>query len=210
MAEAGKPGRKEGEEIVMTCLAAGRMPAIAIGALTRRVLPALFVAAGVFATPAQAATTIERIVSPGGIEAWLVREATVPLVAIDFAFRQGSSQVPADKAGLASLMTDLLDEGAGDLDSRAFHEKIENYAIGMGFNASRDQISGSLRTLAEHQDVAFDLLKLALTKPRFDADVVERVRNQVISGLRRGTTNPNEIANRGSSAARGDIGRSIT
>ncbi len=181
---------------MMAFLAAGRMPAIAIGALTRRVLPALCVAAGMVAAPAQAATNIERIVSPGGIEAWLVREATVPLVAIDFAFTHGSAQVPADKAGLASLMTNLLDEGAGDLDSRAFHEKVENYAISIGFSASRDQISGSLRTLAEHQDVAFDLLKLALTKPRFDIDVVERVRNQTMSNLRRGTMNPNEIANR--------------
>jgi zinc protease len=145
---------------------------------------------------AQAATNIERIISPGGIEAWLVREPSLPLVAIDFAFRNGSSQVPANKAGLANLMTDTLDEGAGDLDSRAFHEELENYAIGIGFSASRDQISGWLRTLAEHQDKAFDLLKLALTKPRFDADVVERIRNQTLSGLRRGTTNPNEIANR--------------
>lgn len=174
----------------------GRMPAIAMGAMTRRMLPALAVAASLLVVPAQAATNIERVVSPGGIEAWLVRDTTLPLVAIDFAFRHGAAQAPADKAGLASLMTDLLDEGAGDLDSRAFHEKVENYAIGLGFSASRDQITGSLRTLAEHQDIAFDLLKLALTQPRFDSDVVERVRNQVMSGLRRATTSPNEIANR--------------
>ena len=180
---------------MMALLQARRLPAIAIGALTRRLLPALFVAAAL-TVPVHAATNIERIVSPGGIEAWLVRETSVPLVAIDFAFRNGSAQVPANKAGLASLMADLLDEGAGDLDSRAFHEKVENYAIGLGFNASRDQISGSLRTLAEHQDIAFDLLKLALTKPRFDSDVVERVRSQVLSGLRRATTNPNDIASK--------------
>ena len=124
---------------------------------------------------------IERVISPGGIEAWLVREPSLPLVAIDFSFSGGSSQVPAAKAGLASMVADLLDEGAGDLDSRAFHEKVENYAISIGFNASRDHISGSLRTLAEHQDIAFDLLKLSLTAPRFDADVVERVRNQKLS-----------------------------
>lgn len=158
-------------------------------------LPVAF-AACMFTTPVQAATNIERIVSPGGIEAWLVREASVPLIAIDFAFHNGASQVPADKAGLASMTMDLLDEGAGDLDSHAFHERMENYAIGMSFSASRDQISGSLHTLIEHQDVAFDLLKLALTKPRFDTEAVERIRTQMMSGLRRATTNPNEIASR--------------
>jgi len=148
------------------------------------------------AAPAQAATNIERVVSPQGIEAWLVREPSVPLVAIDFSFRGGSSQVPAAKAGLATLMTDLLDEGAGEFDSRTFHERMESYAISMSFSASRDQINGSLRTLAEHQDIAFELLNLALTKPRFEQPLVERVRSQIMSGLRRGTTNPNELANR--------------
>jgi len=136
------------------------------------------------------------VVSPQGIEAWLVREPSVPLVAIDFSFRGGSSQVPAAKAGLATLMTDLLDEGAGEFDSRTFHERMESYAISMSFSASRDQINGSLRTLAEHQDIAFELLNLALTKPRFEQPLVERVRSQIMSGLRRGTTNPNELANR--------------
>ena len=74
------------------------------------------------AAPA-AATTIDRVVSPGGIEIWLVQEPTVPLIAMDFAFRGGASQDPADKAGLASLVAGLIDEGSGNLDSRAFHER---------------------------------------------------------------------------------------
>jgi len=165
--------------------------------LGRIVLAAVAAAAAlaVLATPA-AATRIERVVSPKGIEVWLVRETTVPLVAIDFSFLGGATQVPADKAGLANLMVDLLDEGAGDLDARAFHERVETNAIGLGFSASRDQITGSLRTLTEHEDTAFDLLHLALTKPRFDADAVERVRNQVLAGLRRATTDPNNLADR--------------
>ena len=41
------------------------------------------VAAVVSLTPANA-TNIERIVSPGGIEAWLVREPSIPLIAMNF------------------------------------------------------------------------------------------------------------------------------
>ena len=59
--------------------------------------------------PASAATEVERIVSPLGIEAWLVRSPTAPLIAIDFAFRGGSSQDPADKAGVAAMVAGLID-----------------------------------------------------------------------------------------------------
>ena len=165
---------------------------------TARALAALAVVAGALfvAAPVQAATSIQQVISPGGIEAWLVQEPSFPLVAIDFSFGGGSSQNPPEKAGLASMVADLLDEGAGDLDSRAFHEKVEKYAISLGFSASRDNFSGSLRTLAEHQDVAFDLLRLSLTSPRFDTEVVDRIRSQKLSILRRAMMSPNELANR--------------
>jgi zinc protease len=140
------------------------------------------------------ATKIERIVSAGGIMAWLVQEPSVPLIALDFAFKGGATQDPPEKAGVATMTAALLDEGAGDVDSKSFHERLEAKAIEIGFTATRDYMSGSLRTLTENQDEAFDLLKLALTAPRFDAPDVERIREQTLSGLRRATTSPNELA----------------
>ena len=145
--------------------------------------------------PAQA-TNIERIVSPGGIEAWVVRDSTVPLVTVDFSFNGGSSQDPADRPGVANIMVSMLDEGAGELDAKAFHERLEDKAIEFGMRAGRDTLRGNLRTLAENKDEAFELLRLALNAPRFDAEPLERIRAQVISGLRRETTSPNEIASR--------------
>lgn len=142
------------------------------------------------------AMTIEKIVSPSGIEAWLVREKAVPLVTLNYAFHGGASQDEADKSGTANLVADLLDEGAGDLDSKAYHERLENHAIELTFQVGRDYLHGSLRTLNEHRDEAFDLLRLALSKPRFDADAVSRVREQELALLRRDTTNPNDLANR--------------
>jgi zinc protease len=144
--------------------------------------------------PAASAMTIEKIVSPSGIEAWLVRELSVPLVALNYAFHGGSTLDEADKVGTASLAADLLDEGAGDLDGKTFHERLENHAIELGFQVARDYFHGSLRTLNEHRDEAFDLLRLALAAPRFDADAVERVRGQTLSSLRRDSTDPNSLA----------------
>ncbi len=146
--------------------------------------------------PAASAVTIEAIVSPSGIPAWLVREPAVPLVTLNYAFHGGASQDTAEKAGTANLVADTLDEGAGDLDGKTFHERLENHAIELGFRVGRDEFRGSLRSLNEHREEAFDLLRLALTAPRFDADAVERVRRQELSGLRRDTTNPNNISSR--------------
>ena len=159
--------------------------------LTAAALAALALLAG---ASAASAMQIEKIVSPSGIEAWLVREQSAPLVALNFAFHGGSTQDEPEKSGTANLAADLLDEGAGDLDGKTYHERLENHAIELGFQVARDYFHGSLRTLNEHRDEAFDLLRLALSAPHFDADAVERVRGQVMSSLQRETTSPNSLA----------------
>lgn len=170
--------------------------------VTRRQLPALaatFIAAAsslASMTPASAAAKVQRLVSPGGIEAWFVQDATVPLVAMEYAFAGGSSQDPADKPGTGSFTANMLDEGAADLDSKAFHERIERRAIEMSFSVTRDHLRGSMRMLKENSEEAFDLLRLALTSARFDSEPLERVRAQMVSSARRETTNPVSIAGR--------------
>ncbi|HTS42281.1 MAG TPA: pitrilysin family protein [Xanthobacteraceae bacterium] len=148
------------------------------------------------AQPAANATTIERVVSPGGIEAWLVHDSAVPLIAMDFAFQGGGDQDPDSKPGVGYMTTALLDDGAGELDAKAFQQKLEEYAIEMRFSTGRSHVLGSVRMLKEWQAQGFDLLRLAVTAPRFDADAVERARAQVLAGLRRETTSPNDIATR--------------
>jgi zinc protease len=156
---------------------------------------AIALAAALTAIPLPAsATKIERIVSPGGITAWTVYDPDAPLIALDFSFKGGSAQDPAEKAGLANMAMSLLDEGAGDIDGKEFHERVAAKAIILSFSASSDDVSGSLRTLTENGDEAARLLKLALTAPRFESADVERVRAQVLTGLRDATTSPSSLA----------------
>jgi zinc protease len=156
----------------------------------------LFAAVLAFTSPAQAATKIERVVSPGGIEAWLVSDPSVPLVAINFAFRGGANQDPPGKPGVAYMTSGMMDEGAGELDAKAFQSRAERNAVELNFTAHRDEIRGSLKVLKDRKDEGFDLLRLAVTSPRFDQDAIERVRAQILTALRRETTNPNDIGNR--------------
>jgi zinc protease len=149
----------------------------------------------VLAAPPAHAVAIERVVSRGGIEAWLVR-SPAPMIALEFAILGGTDQDPADKPGVAQMAASLLDEGAGPYDAMTFHDRLERRAIEISFRAGRDYLRGSLRTLKENSEEAFNYLRLALTEPRFDAEAVERIRAQIISRLRRESVSPNDLASR--------------
>ncbi|MGB6535491.1 MAG: pitrilysin family protein, partial [Xanthobacteraceae bacterium] len=145
------------------------------------------------AAPASA-TDIQRIVSPGGIQAWLVRETSVPLITVEFAFTGGAAQDTPDKAGTANLMASLLDEGAGTYDANAFADRLDRKAVELRIRAGRDHIRGTLRTLAENSGEAFDDLRLALSEPRFDPADVELNRAQILSSLRRQQKSPTDLS----------------
>lgn len=135
------------------------------------------------ALPAQANVDIQQVKSEKGITAWLVEDYSVPIVTIRFSFKGGNTQDPEGKEGLSELMSGLFDEGAGELDSDAFQIKLDDAGAEMRFGAERDRTFGSMRMLAEKKDEAFDLLKLAIQQPRFDAAPMDRIRAQIVSGI---------------------------
>jgi len=142
------------------------------------------------------AMKIQKVTSPGGIGAWLVQEPKVPLLAMRFLFDGGSSQDPVGKEGLANFLSGMLDEGAGDLDALAFQKRVEDIAMRLSFNDARDAFYGSFETLTANRDAAAELLRLALTSPRFDADAVERVRSQIQSSLAFAAKDPDRVADK--------------
>lgn len=148
----------------------------------------------VAALPAQAAAPIQKVVSPGGIEAWLVEEPSIPIVSLEIQFEGGAVLDPEGEEGAANLLAGLLEEGAGDLDAVGFAEAADALAARYGFSAGRESLSVSAAMLAENRDESVDLLRLALTEPRFDEEPVTRVKRQIISGIRSGETDPNAIA----------------
>ncbi|WP_353858765.1 pitrilysin family protein [Azospirillum formosense] len=155
----------------------------------------------VFAVTAPAATSawaieIKRVVSPGGIEAWLVEDHKVPVIALEWAFEGAGASDPKGKEGLANLAARTLDEGAGPYDSQAFAARLQDNAIALGYDAGRDAFGGSLRTLSDRRDEAFELARLSLAEPRFDAEAVERMRAAILSSLRRDQADPNYVARR--------------
>jgi len=157
---------------------------------------ALLVGLGATNPTSAFAMKIQTVKSPGGIEAWLVEEHSVPLIAMRFAFEGGNSQDPPGKEGVANFLTAMLDEGAGELTAIEFQERMEEIAMRMGFEDSRDSFYGSFETLTENLDEAVELLRLAINKPRFDPDAMERIRGQLLTSLAFAAKDPDRVAAR--------------
>ncbi|MDF0601814.1 pitrilysin family protein [Psychromarinibacter sp. C21-152] len=146
------------------------------------------------AWPARAAVEIQEVTSPGGITAWLVEEHSIPFTALEIRFKGGASLEAPGKRGAINLMTWMLEEGSGEMDSQAFAAAQEALAAKFDFDIGNDTLSVSAKFLTEIRDASVDLLKTALTDPTFPAEAMERVRAQALARIRSDATDPEEIA----------------
>jgi len=143
-----------------------------------------------------AAIDIKEVTTPLGIKAWLVEDRTVPIVNLVFSFDGGTAMEPQDQKGVTNLMATLLTDGAGPLSAQDFKRRQEDSEVSMGFGASLDRLSGSMRTLSANRAEGFELLRLAMTEPRFDPDMLEQRRAQILSGINQSEQRPGAVAGR--------------
>jgi zinc protease len=148
------------------------------------------------AVPARAAN-IQNLDLGKAAQVWFAEDHTVPIIAFNISLPAGSAYDPAGKAGLAAFAGAMIDEGAGGLDSKAFHEALANRAISFSARAERDYLVISISTLKENAPEAMHLLQLALTRPRFENDALTRVRAQIIQSLQQDQVEPARVASRG-------------
>jgi zinc protease len=142
------------------------------------------------------ALEIQSVKSDSGIDIWLVENHVNPIVSVAFGFKGGSGYDPPGKEGIAELASGLLDEGAGDADSQAFQKRLTDRGIDLRFSAGLDDFTGRTRFLRDDRGEAAELLRLALSAPRFDPEPVERIRNAVLIDIAQAESDPNSIAGR--------------
>lgn len=141
------------------------------------------------------AAPVQEVVSGRGIKAYLLEDKTNPIISVSFLFENGGwAHDRADRQGAAKMAAAMLGEGAGKYNSQAWKEALESKAIGISFSAGKDDFSGSLLTTTENAPQAFEMLRLALTAPRFDQADIDRVRALMLEVLRRQKEHPaNEL-----------------
>lgn len=127
----------------------------------------------------QKAMSVRTVVSPGGIEAWLVEDSALPMFVVRYAFSGGSSQDPVGKEGLSNLVALVLGQG-GSLAGPQFHRRVKELAVRIGFATRRDALLGNIETLTETRGDAAQLVNPILTNPRFADEEVERMRARLL------------------------------
>jgi zinc protease len=142
------------------------------------------------------AIDIQSVTNRDGIEIWLVEDHVNPIISVAFGFKGGAGYDPVGKEGLAQLTSGLLDEGAGDIDSEHFQKRLTDRGIELGFSADVDDFTGHMRFLRDDRAEAAQLLGLALGKPRFDPEPVDRMRNAQLIDIAQDEGDPNSIAGR--------------
>ncbi|MBF0153299.1 MAG: insulinase family protein [Magnetococcales bacterium] len=115
----------------------------------------------------------ESVTAQGG-RVFLVESHGNPMVEMRLWFRAGSAYDPAGKEGLADITAWLFNEGAGEMDSEAFHEHLDFFGIRLHAEVTRDTFSIALTTLASYLEEACSAVGKALLQPRFDADALAR------------------------------------
>lgn len=140
------------------------------------------------------AIDIQEVTSPAGIKAWLVEAHEIPLIAMNFAFNGGTINDAVGKEGTGNFLTGMMDEGAGDMDGKAFRDVRDRLSISISFSAASENFYGSLYTLSKNRDAAFNLLTKAVTAPRFEAEPLDRMRKFYLQQAADALKDPGTIA----------------
>lgn len=129
-----------------------------------------------------------------GMKAYLLEEHSNPIIAVSFMFQNAGSAYEAEnKQGLTQLLTEMLQNGAGEYDALHFKDICEEYGVQLSFEAGTDDISGLLQTPTANKDMAVKLLAAVLYKPRFDNDYIALTKKQLLTALRRNQEHPSGI-----------------
>jgi zinc protease len=163
-----------------------------------RAMKRLLSAALVFlsAQSALAGVAIEHWTTSAGSRVYFVASRALPIVDVQVDFAAGSMFDPPGKSGVAALTRSLLDLGAGQRDETAIAEDLADIGARLGGGADTDRASIAVRTLAaaDKREVALDILRAVISRPLFDAAILEREKARTIAGLKEAMTRPDSIA----------------
>ena len=122
----------------------------------------------------------------GGNVAYIVEDASLPLVEISILSPRGQFLVPESQAGLAALTSAMLRQGGTrDLTADEVDERLDFLATDIAFGVGSTSASASLDTLRVNLDESLDLMFDMLTEPRFDEARLAINRNRMIESMRR-------------------------
>ena len=135
-----------------------------------------------------------RFVTASGITVLFLEQHYLPIVEVHAMLKVGSAQDPPDKAGLANLVANLLDEGTTSRSSKQLAEQIDFVGGSIETKTSEDFTTASVRVLRKDMDVGASLLADILQHPAFHKQEFERIRNHILGEIVSDNDDPGHVA----------------
>jgi zinc protease len=139
---------------------------------------------------------VQVVTSPGGVTAWLVHEPSIPIIAMEMAWRGGSANEPRGKEGAGWVLAYMMNEGAGKLDTTAYGTRMQDLNMEFACGIWADWTTCSFSTLTATADESFDMVRMAFAEPRFDKEPLDRARRELTVSLKQGDADPKILASR--------------
>jgi zinc protease len=137
---------------------------------------------------------IQRHRLSNGLEVVLVEHHELPVVTMNLVVKSGSAADPQNRAGLASLTADLLDEGTKKRIALEISNALTDIGARLGTAADWDSNSASITTLTRHLDRALDIYSDVVTNPALLDDELKRARNRRLAVVRQQRDDASTIA----------------
>ncbi|WP_444931706.1 M16 family metallopeptidase [Microbulbifer sp. SSSA002] len=140
--------------------------------------------------PKQIAFTLKN-----GLKVVLAERHDTPVVLMNLQFRSGAS-ADKNKPGLASVAAQMLNEGAGDLDSLEFSSRSEELGVNIGSSSGLDYNNISMSALKTQLEPSLELFEKVVTEPRFPESDLERVKSNRLDAIAQEKAQPQGLAMR--------------
>jgi len=108
--------------------------------------------------------------------------------------RGGGIFDPQNKTGLAHFTASLLSRGTKNLTFPDFHNQLESNGANLVFSCSSQHAWFRGKSLAEDVELIFRLAADAIRNPSFKLEYVDRLRNQLLTGLSLRNQDTSEMA----------------
>jgi zinc protease len=132
--------------------------------------------------------------APNGMTVWLVERHTLPLVSATVTIPLGASSDPKEKAGLAYITADMLDEGAGKRNAVEVSTAINDLGASLATGARLDGSFATLSVLKKNFKPAFEILSDVVARPRFEFHEWKRVADLWRNDLQKRSQDPNAVS----------------
>ncbi|WOX05538.1 M16 family metallopeptidase [Microbulbifer pacificus] len=131
-----------------------------------------------------------------GVRLLTVQNDETPTVTVQAVFDFGQRDEPNGKAGLTSLMTDLMSEATTERDAAEFTEALKRLGASISVRSGYYETTVNLNVLAKHLDEGMALMMERILKPAFTEEDFARIKQQTIESLQQARKTPQGLATR--------------